>query len=149
MTPHGCLVAEDGDVIELRPDQLGAIERSAVSTGRIYLDARAASDGVGAIALRDRQLLAETGMLVCLLFVDRKTGDIVRGPELLAKGVAGFDETRVAQARKAAFDALLALQPAQRTDPASVEEALRRGVRSAWKKNVEKRPMVLPIVIEM
>ena len=149
VSAHACIVAEDGDVIELRPNEIAAVQRSAVSAGRIYLDGRGASSDVGEVALRDRQLLAETGMLICLLFLDRKTGDVVRGPELLAKGVAGFDETRVAQARKAAFDALEALQPAQRTDHASVEEALRRGVRSAWKRGVEKRPMVLPIVIEM
>jgi len=55
----------------------------------------------------------------------------------------------VAQARQAALDALAELAPAQRTDHGMVEEALRRAVRSAWKKGVEKRPMVLPVVLEM
>ena len=146
---RACVVAEDGDVIELRENEIAAVVPRAVSAGRIYLDARGAFADVPEVALRDRQLLAETGMLVCLLFVDRKTGDVVRGPELLGKGVAGLDETRVAHARKGAFDALEELHAAQRTDTASVEEALRRGVRSAWKRGVEKRPMVLPIVIEM
>ena len=146
---HACIVAEDGDAIELQAGETAQVRRAAASVGRIYLDARAASSDVGEVVLRDRQLLAETGMLVCLLFLDRKTGDVVRGPELLAKGVAGFDDARGAQARKAAVDALEGLQPLQRTDHASVEEALRRGVRSAWKKGAAKRPMVLPIVIEM
>jgi len=121
----------------------------AASAGRLYLDARGAFADVGAVALRDRQLLAETGMLVCLCVLDHKSGEVVRGPELLGKGVAGLDETRLAQARQAALDALSELAPAQRTDHGMVEEALRRAVRSVWKKGLEKRPMVLPVVLEM
>jgi ribonuclease J len=149
VNPHGCVVAEDGDAVELRPDEIAAVVPQAVSAGRLYLDARGAFADVGEVALRDRQLLAETGMLVCLCVLDHKTGAVVRGPELLGKGVAGLDDARLAQARQAALDALEQLHPAQRTDHGMVEDALRRGVRSVWKKGVEKRPMVLPVVIEM
>jgi mRNA degradation ribonuclease J1/J2 len=55
----------------------------------------------------------------------------------------------MARARQLALDALAELSPAQRTDHGIVEEALRRAVRSAWSKGVEKRPMVMPVVIEM
>jgi ribonuclease J len=88
-------------------------------------------------------------MLVCLCVLDHKSGEVVRGPELLGKGVAGLDESRLADARRAALEALAALEPAQRTDHGMVEEALRVAVRSAWKKGLEKRPMVLPVVLEM
>jgi len=101
------------------------------------------------VALRDRQLLAETGMLVCLCVLDHKSGEVVRGPELLGKGVAGLDESRLSRARQLSLEALAELSPAQRTDHGLVEEALRRGVRSAWSKSLEKRPMVMPVVIEM
>ena len=63
--------------------------------------------------------------------------------------MAGLDESRIAEARAAALGALQELLPAQRTDRASVEEALRRAVRSVFKKGFEKRPMVLPVVLEM
>jgi len=145
----GCVIAEDGDAVELREDAFAAVIPNAVSAGRLYLDARGAFADVGEIALRDRQLLAETGMLVCLCVLDHKSGAVVRGPELLGKGVSGLDEPRLSQARKAALDALAELQPAQRTDHGMVEEALRRAVRSAWRKGLEKRPMVLPVVLEM
>ncbi len=142
------LVAEDGDIVELRAGELGYIASERAQTGRIYLDTRA-SGGVGAAALRDRQLLADSGVLVCLVVLDGKTGELVRGPELLGKGVAHLDEKRLAQARGAATEALRELSPAQRTEPSVVEEALRLAVRSAWKKNVEKRPMVMPVVVQL
>jgi ribonuclease J len=88
-------------------------------------------------------------MMVCLCVVDRKSGEVVRGPDLYGRGVAGLDEQRLAQARGAALEAVKALSAAQRTDLATVEEALRRAVRSAWKKHVEKRPLVLPLVLEL
>src|SRR5437870_1317010 len=144
-----CVIAEDGDAVELRKDEIVAVVPNAVSAGRLYLDARGGFADVGEVALRDRQLLAETGMLVCLCVLDHKSGEVVRGPELLGKGVAGLDDSRMAQARQAALDALAELAPAQRTDHGMVEEALRRAVRSVWKKGLEKRPMVLPVVLEM
>ena len=149
VNPLACVIVEDGDAVELRPDEIVAAVPRAVSAGRLYLDARGAFADVGEVTLRDRQLLAETGMLVCLCVLDHKSGEVVRGPELLGKGVAGLDEARMAQARQAALDALAELAPAQRTDHGMVEEALRRAVRSVWKKGVEKRPMVLPVVLEM
>jgi ribonuclease J len=147
--PRGCLVAEDGDIVELRSGLAAAVLPGAATAGRIYLDSRGAFADVGEVALRDRKLLADSGMLVCLCVLDRKSGALLREPELLGRGVAGLDESRIEQARGAALAALDELLPAQRTDHASVEEALRLAVRSAFKKGFEKRPMVLPIVIEM
>ena len=147
--PRGCVVAEDGDIVELRSSAPASVLPGAAGAGRIYLDSRGAFADVGEVVLRDRKLLADSGMLVCLCVLDRKSGALLREPELLGRGVTGLDESRIEQARGAALAALNELLPAQRTDHASVEEAVRRAVRSVFKKGFEKRPMVLPVVIEM
>jgi ribonuclease J len=147
--PRGCLVAEDGDVIEVGADGPAAVIPGAAAAGRIYLDSRGALADVGEVVLRDRKLLADSGMIVCLCVLDRKSGALLRDPELLGRGVAGLDDARLVHARSAALAALDELSPAQRTDHATVEEALRRAVRSVFKKGFEKRPMVLPVVLEM
>src|SRR4051812_38057666 len=97
VNPLACVVIEDGDAVELRQDEIVAAIPRAVSAGRRYLDARGAFADVGEVALRDRQLLAETGMLVCLCVLDHKSGEVVRGPELMGKGVAGVDENRAGE----------------------------------------------------
>lgn len=148
VSPLGCLVAEDGEVIELRKGEM-AVKAGRVMNGRRYMDARSAEADVGELTLRDRQLLADSGLVLCLCVLDRKSGEVVRGPEILGKGVAGLDEDRIARARAAAAEALEELGHNERTDQGSVEEALRRAVRSAWKRGTEKRPMVLPVVIEL
>jgi ribonuclease J len=146
---RGCVLAEDGDVIELGPGAFASKAAERAPSGRLFLDARGAGSDVGEVALRDRQLLADSGLLICLCVLDRKSGEVVHGPELLGKGVSGLDDRRLARAAGAAREALLELAATERTDRASVEEALRRGARSAWKKGAEKRPMVLPVVIEL
>ena len=145
---RACLIAEDGDVIELRAGELAAKAGRAPS-GRLYMDARSASSDVGELILKDRQLLADSGLVICLCVLDRKSGEIVRGPEIVGKGVAGLDDAKIAAARIGAQEALDELGHNERTDQGSVEEAIRRGVRSAWKRGVERRPMVLPVVIEL
>src|SRR3989454_6022668 len=108
VSPLACVIAEDGDAVELRKDEIVAVVPNAVSAGRLYLDARGGFADVGEVALRDRQLLAETGMLVCLCVLDHKSGEAVRGPGLLGKGGARLDESRGAQARPAAPDRVAA-----------------------------------------
>jgi ribonuclease J len=142
------MVIEDGDIVELRPNELPALSVERAVCGRVYLDTRQ-SEGVAEVTLRDHQLLADSGLLVCLCVLDRKSGELVRGPELYGKGVAGLDDQRMAQARGAALEAVKALSAGQRTELPTVEETIRRAVRSAWKKNVEKRPLVLPLVLEL
>jgi ribonuclease J len=145
---RACLIAEDGDVIELRSGEF-ATKAGRAPSGRLYMDARSASSDVGELILKDRQLLADSGLVICLCVLDRKSGEIVRGPEILGKGVAGLDDSKISAARIGAQEALDELGHNERTDQGSVQEALRRGVRSAWKRGEARRPMVLPVVIEL
>ena len=146
---RACHVIEDGEVVELRAGELATRSGEKVPSGRLYLDGRGAESGVGELLLRDRQQLADTGVVICLCVLDRKNGELIRPPEVFGKGVAGLDEGRSAQASAAANEAFAELSYKERTDLASVEEALRRGVRSCWKKGSEKKPMVMPVVVEL
>jgi ribonuclease J len=147
--PLGCVVAEDGDVVEIVPGRPAAVRPRAAPSGRLYLDSRGAFADVGEVALRDRKLLADSGMLVCLCLVDHRSGELVREPEIFGRGVTGLDEGRLQHARAAASAAIAELGAASRTDRHTVEEAVRIAVRSVFRKGFEKRPMVLPVVIEM
>jgi len=146
---RACHVIEDGEVVEMRVGELATRSGEKVPSGRLYLDGRGAESGVGELLLRDRQQLADTGVVICLCVLDRKTGELIRPPEVFGKGVQGLDEARIALASAAANEAFEELAFKERTDQGSVEEALRRGVRSVWKKGSEKRPMVMPVVVEL
>lgn len=143
-----CHLIEDGQVLEL--DDAGArVLPERVPSGRVYAvrDDLGASD-VPDLVVRDRRLLAEHGLCLVVLAVDRQSGAVVRGPDLFGKGVAGL-EGREAEVRGEALRAVEALPPAARTDPGEVQEALRAAVRRFFRRETGRRPAVLPVVLEL
>src|SRR5919197_135035 len=81
----------DGDVLELS-DAGARVLEERLPVGRVYADRDASGAAeVGELVVKDRRLLAESGLCLAVLAVDRASGAIVRGPEFFARGVAGFD----------------------------------------------------------
>jgi ribonuclease J len=109
--------------------------------------------------LRDRQLLAEAGMLVIALTVDRVTGSIVAGPEIASRGFVYMKEADALMDEvKAAVRAALAARPDPSRDASAVPEVFDRElvgamVRSAARRFINQRfqrkPVVLPVILEV
>jgi ribonuclease J len=141
------LIAADGDLVEVADAGI-RIAAGEVPAGRVYADREALGQGVAEMVVRDRRLLAEAGLVLCVLAVDRGTGAVVRGPELFALGVAGFDGAAEA-IRAEALAALGELSGPAREDAAGVQEALRAAVRRWFRREGLRRPAVLPVVLEL
>jgi ribonuclease J len=141
------LLAVDGDLVELT-DGGARVLPAAVPVGRVYADRDSLGQGIAEVVVRDRRLLAEAGLVLCVLAVDRSTGAVVRGPDLFAVGVAGF-EGAAPGLRAEALAALEAMTAPSREDPAEVEEALRGAVRRWFRREGLRRPSVLPVVLEL
>jgi ribonuclease J len=141
-------VLVDGQVLELSDGGVAVLpERAAV--GRVYAERDALlSADVGALVIRDRRLLADAGLCIAVLAIERSTGAVVRGPDLFARGVAGFEGAED-EIRGEALRAVEELSGAARTDVAEVQEALRVAVRRWFRRAVGKRPTVLPVVLEL
>jgi ribonuclease J len=117
--------------------------------GRIYTDRdELLGQDIGALVVKDRRLLAEAGLLIAVLAVERASGAVVRGPELFAKGVTGFDGAEEA-IRGEALRAIEELSPTARADVAEVQEAVRVSIRRWFRREVGRRPSVLPVVLEL
>jgi ribonuclease J len=141
------LLAEDGDVVELSEHGIDFV--AEVPAGYLYVDGIVGDVGRG--VLRDRQVLAEEGVVVVIITVDAKSGEVLTGPEIITRGwvYAPEAEALLDEARQAV---LQALQDA--ADSGSVDfEALRRRARSALGRFVNertrRRPMIVPVVIEV
>jgi ribonuclease J len=141
-------VITDGQVLEL--DGSGArVLPETVPVGRVYTDRDALLGAeVGELVVRDRRLLAEAGLLIAVLAVDKVTGALVRGPELFARGVAGFEGSEDG-IRGEALRALEELSPQARADVGEVQETVRAAIRRWFRREVGKRPTVLPVVLEL
>jgi len=142
-----CHLITDGEVLQFEGGR--AFVNGKVPSGRVYVDRRGGPD-VPELVLRERALIAETGLVTAVVVLDRASGALVRGPEITARGTAVPDEEALlADVRREVQDALAALTPALRADPGSVQEEVRRAVRRAYKRRTERKPVVLPLVIEL
>jgi ribonuclease J len=143
----GCHLLEDGDVLEIRSD--GAERGERVPAGRVFVDGKGIGE-VGDVVLRDRRHLSEDGLVLAVLAIAQQSGEIVAGPDLVSRGVVADDVSPEVfeGARSMVLDALEAINPESRTDPAEVKEEVRKALRRYFKR-LDRWPVILPFVLEM
>lgn len=150
--PRGStLVAENGDRIRIDHEGLAIAER--VPCGRVFVDGKGVGD-VRDIVLRDRRHLSEDGMAVVVLVVEKSTGKVLQGPELLTRGVVHEDESQdlLEDAKETILKALIMGPSAldfREEDEAGIKDIVIRSLRRYFKKHLGRRPVVLPLVMEM
>ncbi len=141
-------VFEDGDAVTLTDDGLVA-ERRAVPSGYLYVDGIVGDIGQG--VLRDRKQLAEEGVVVVILTVDQRTGEIVKGPEIVTKGwvYAPEAEELLEEAKTAVRDELAKAAAEGATDFESIRRHARRALGRFINDSTKRRPAVIPVVMEV
>ncbi|MEE2635846.1 MAG: ribonuclease J [Acidobacteriota bacterium] len=142
------LTAEDGDMIRLAPGE-GRLE-GRVPAGRVLIDG-ARSGEVGQDVLRHRRHLAADGIVVPVVAVNRQPGLVEGVPEVVTRGVAVDEQTR---ALLDTIPGLLAeiietAGPDERADHDLLTERVRIELQRLFRKSVGRRPLVLPVIIEV
>ena len=143
-----CLLATNGDVISFYADTGAIVEK--VETGRVFVDGKGVGD-VGAIVLKDRRHLSEDGMVVVIIGINLASGAIIYGPDIVSRGFVFEDESQqyLDETRKIVVDSLEELNIEMRCDCEEVKQAVRQTLRRFFKKTIERRPMILPVIMEM
>ncbi len=141
------LVAEDGDALRLSP--LGARREPRVRAGRVLLD-RGASE-IEDVVVRDRRHLSSEGIVVPIVMVDRQTGHLESPPEIVTRGIVDADEAAelAEEAGRLLAGALGARPVEERLDPDLTRERVRDELRRFYKRRTQRRPMVIPVVMEV
>ena len=141
-------VIENGDVLELTAD--AATVRGRLDVSRILVDGKSVGE-VGEVVLRDRLHLGQDGMVVVFMTVDRTHDRIVTGPEIISRGFVYMEESEalVETLRQLVIETFEACDSETREDPAVLKEEVRRAVRRYLRKEFERFPMVLPVVMEI
>jgi ribonuclease J len=142
-----CFILEDGDVLELTATSAKKVQ--PVQVGRVFVDGKGVGD-VGDIVIRDRRHLSEDGMVLVIMAIHQQSGEIVAGPDLISRGFMRDEEGEevLGQARKVVLDILANLNRETRTDPAELQEEFRKALRRYFRKRFERRPVILPYIIE-
>lgn len=142
-----CFILEDGDVLEMTATSAKKVQ--PIQVGRVFVDGKGVGD-VGDIVIRDRRHLSEDGMVLVIMAIHQQSGEIVAGPDLISRGFMRDEEGEevLGQARKVVLDILANLNRETRTDPAELQEEVRKALRRYFRKRFERRPVVLPYIIE-
>ncbi len=147
IAPEQCLEVYDGDWVELTPD--GARVTAHEQLQSSFLDRWGGTD-VPEEVVRDRRSLANAGLITAIIQLDRATGALVRDVEIVTRGFAVGDSTSFQAEAQRELNAELETMPAAlKLDVPAVEEMIVRVLRRVAKRTLEKRPVVLPVVLRL
>jgi len=142
------IVAENGDVLHF--DRSGGWIADKVPAGRVLIDGTSVT-GIGDEVLRDRRHLAEDGLIVPVLAINKQTGTIEGVPDIITCGIVVEQgaENPIPGAARLISDMLESASLEARTDYGMMRDKLGVELRRYFRKRVGQRPLVLPVIMEI
>jgi len=142
-------VLENGQVIDY--DGEHARMAGSVTAGAVLVDGIAAIDGIDGVVLRDRRMLASDGVVMVALTVDAKTGQLIGKPDLISRGfLSDPEDPLMGRARDHLMQALSQSREDQHTaEPGFVKTKTRDTLSRYFHQHTKRRPLILPIVLEV
>jgi len=139
------VIAEDGVVVDLVGGRISVA--GIVPCGYIYVDGLSVGE-VTEASLKDRLILGEEGFISVVVVVDSTSGKLVAGPEIHARG-AGIDDAGLAEVRPLIEDALAGAAREGITEEHQLRQLVRRTVGRWVSDSYRRRPMIIPVVVEV
>lgn len=142
-------VPDNGSVIEINKKSANILDKK-VPTDYVFVDGLGVTDTQN-IVLRDRQVLAEDGMVVVIATVDSKTGKLVQNPDIISRGFVYLKDNKelIEDLRKRVKKMVIESDPVSWADTNQIKNNIRDKIGQFLFSKTEKRPMVLPVVIEV
>ena len=145
--PKKAILMEDGDVLELTADT--AVKNGKVPVGRICIDSGGSIDVVDEVVIRDRQHLSEDGIVMAIIAIDKRTGRSESAPEIVMRGFALDDAQVTSEAREIVLRTLNSSSPEERMDYGVIKEKIRGDLKRFIQKSTSRRPLIMPVVLEI
>ena len=141
-------VVTNGAVIEIGAHE-GRILPDRVPTGKVFIDHQL--EEVASVVVRDRQHLAEDGFVIVVVAMNLNTGKLVRDPEIITRGLVHVDTSAeiLAEVRELLMSTLNESQPGEIRESETLQEKLRATLKRYFRKKLDRRPMILPVIWEM
>ncbi len=148
MKKEHLILAEDRDTIVFYKD--GTFKREGkVEGGRIYVDGKGVGD-IGNAVLQDRRHLGEDGMVIVVTAIDKATGEILSEPDVVSRGfVPDGGSPIMVEAKDVVKQTLEEINLTAKTDWVEVKSEVRRALRKFFTKTLERRPIIIPIIMEL
>jgi len=142
------VLAESGDVIEL--DENSAQVADKITVGRTLID-DSGSGRIDELVLRDRKHLAYDGIVLPIVAINKKSGELESAPEVVQRGLALGDESAefLAKARVIIGETIAGASHEERVDWAVIKEKIRIELKRYIQRETGRRPMIIPVVLEI
>ncbi len=142
------LLLEDGQPIEFTPE--GAFRREPVTAGRVCVDSGSLEE-IEEVVIRDRKHLSEDGVVVPIIAIDKHTGRMESLPEIVTRGFLPSDDGQevILGARDVVLRTVEQSNSEEKTDWSVIKEKIRVDLKRYLNKQTSKRPLILPVILEV
>ena len=148
MPKENIVIAENGSVIELSKEGINVAGK--IQSGKVLVDGLGVGD-VGNIVLRDRRLLSQDGIMIVVVTIDHETYQVVSGPDIVSRGFVYVREAEdlMEEAREKVLSALDRCETNGVTEWSMIKSAIRDSLGRFLYERTRRRPMILPIIMEI
>jgi ribonuclease J len=142
-------IMDTGEVLEI--DEHGARKAGTVPTGHVCIDSGSVDDVVQEMVIRDRRHLSEDGIVLPIIAIDRHSGRIEGLPEIVSRGfaVAGEGSEFIETARQIVAKTLEGSNQEEKTDWGVMKEKIRVDLKRHISRQTSRRPLIMPVILEV
>jgi ribonuclease J len=141
------MLIESGDILEL--DELGARKAGRVNVGRICIDSGSRTDVVEDLVIKDRRHLSEDGFVLPIIAINKLTGKVEISPEIVTRGFSGGENGFMDEVRQIVVQTLGQSSEEERADYGVIKEKIRADLKRYISKQTQKRPLIMPVILEI
>ena len=141
------MLIESGDILEF--DELGARKAGRVNVGRICIDSGSRTDVVEDLVIKDRRHLSEDGFVLPIIAIHKLTGKVEISPEIVTRGFTGGEDGFMEEVRQVVVETLGQSSDEERADYGVIKEKIRADLKRYISKHTQKRPLIMPVILEI
>lgn len=145
--PEKVFLLEDGDVLSL--DRESAAKTDKITTGRVCIDNNSTADVVQDTVIRDRKQLGGDGLFLPIIAINKSTGEVEGLPEISTRGFVADDPDLLRNARDIVARTLEQSSDEERRDYGVMKDKIRGDLKRFLQKNANRRPLIMPIILEL
>ena len=148
MPAENTCIGQIGHVVEFT--RRGMKQGEVVPSGEVLVDGLGIGD-VGNVVLRDRRILSQDGLVICILAISREMGEVISGPEIISRGFVYVKESEdmMAEIRHIALDIANDGRNLHDGDWNSLKGSIRSALSRYLYERTKRSPMILPVIVEI
>jgi ribonuclease J len=141
------MLLESGDVLEF--DEHGARKAGKVNVGRVCIDSGNRTDVVEDLIIKDRRHLSEDGIVLPIIAINKLSGKVETSFEIVTRGFNPGDDGLMAGAKRMLEDTLAHSSEEEKADYGVIKEKIRADLKRYISKETQRRPLIMPVILEI